>query len=149
MNCLVAVINGLVLFSTGMRITAFDFCALVNMVCVRSMVLRVYYWDRPFLKYFETMRHWYFSAFANIIFRFSHIIDTVSRNKRDRQNQMAKCMVKSAISFENRFNYKWITFPNMRFSPKINILEVNQPEKSQNEVSFFFFLNLFFVKVPS
>ena len=34
MNCLVAVINGLVLFSTGMRITAFDFCAPANMVCV-------------------------------------------------------------------------------------------------------------------
>ena len=34
MNCLVAVIDGFVLFSTGMRITAFDFCAPVNMVCV-------------------------------------------------------------------------------------------------------------------
>ena len=34
MNCLVAVSNGLVLFSTGMRIIAFDFCAPVNMVCV-------------------------------------------------------------------------------------------------------------------
>ena len=34
MNCLVAVINGFVLFSTGMRITALNFCAPVNMVCV-------------------------------------------------------------------------------------------------------------------
>ena len=34
MNCLVTIINGFVLFSTGMRITAFDFCAPVNMVCV-------------------------------------------------------------------------------------------------------------------
>ena len=33
MNCLVAIINGLVLFSTGMRITAFDFCVPVNIVC--------------------------------------------------------------------------------------------------------------------
>ena len=30
---LVAVINDFVLFSTGMRITAFDFCAPFNMVC--------------------------------------------------------------------------------------------------------------------
>ena len=34
MNCLVSVINGFVLFSTGMGITAFDVCAPVNMVCV-------------------------------------------------------------------------------------------------------------------
>ena len=34
MNCLIAVINGFVLFSTGMRITAYDFYAPVNMVCV-------------------------------------------------------------------------------------------------------------------
>ena len=34
MNCFVAVINGFVLFSTGMGITAFDFCVPVNMVCV-------------------------------------------------------------------------------------------------------------------
>ena len=34
MNCLVTVINGFILFSTCMRITAFDFCATVNMVCV-------------------------------------------------------------------------------------------------------------------
>ena len=33
MNRLVAVINGIVLFSTGMRITAFDLCVPVNMVC--------------------------------------------------------------------------------------------------------------------
>ena len=32
-NCLVTVINGFVLFSTGMRITAFDFCVPVNMFC--------------------------------------------------------------------------------------------------------------------
>ena len=32
MNYLVAVINGFVVFSTGMRITAFDFCVTVNMV---------------------------------------------------------------------------------------------------------------------
>ena len=31
MNCLVAVINGFILFSTG--IIAFDFCIPVNMVC--------------------------------------------------------------------------------------------------------------------
>ena len=34
MNCLVAVINGFVLFSTGMRIIAFDFCVPVNMIFV-------------------------------------------------------------------------------------------------------------------
>ena len=34
MNCLVAVINGFVLFSTDMRITTFDFCSPVNMVCI-------------------------------------------------------------------------------------------------------------------
>ena len=34
MNFLVAVINGFVLFSTGMRITAFVLCAPVSMVCV-------------------------------------------------------------------------------------------------------------------
>ena len=34
MECLVAVINGFVLFSRGMRITVFDFCAPVNMICV-------------------------------------------------------------------------------------------------------------------
>ena len=34
MNCLFAVINGFILFSTGMLITAIDFCAPVNMVCV-------------------------------------------------------------------------------------------------------------------
>ena len=33
MNCLVAVMNGFVLFSTGMHITAFDFGVPVNMVC--------------------------------------------------------------------------------------------------------------------
>ena len=33
MNCLVAVINGFVLFATGMRMTAFDFCVPFNMVC--------------------------------------------------------------------------------------------------------------------
>ena len=33
MNCLVAVINDFAWFSTGMRITAFDFCAPVSMVC--------------------------------------------------------------------------------------------------------------------
>ena len=33
-NCLVAVINCFVLFSTGMRITVFGFCVPVNMVCV-------------------------------------------------------------------------------------------------------------------
>ena len=33
MNCLVAVINCFVLFSTGMRITAFDFGVPVNMIC--------------------------------------------------------------------------------------------------------------------
>ena len=34
MNDLVAVINGFVLFSTGMRITGFALCVPVNMVCV-------------------------------------------------------------------------------------------------------------------
>ena len=33
MNCLVAVINAFVLFSTGMPITAFDFRVPVNIVC--------------------------------------------------------------------------------------------------------------------
>ena len=33
MDCLVAVINGFVLFSIGMRITVFDFCVPVSMVC--------------------------------------------------------------------------------------------------------------------
>ena len=33
MNCLVAVFNGFVLFATGMRIIAFDFCVPGNMVC--------------------------------------------------------------------------------------------------------------------
>ena len=33
MNCLVTIINGFVLFSTGMRITVFYFCVPVNMVC--------------------------------------------------------------------------------------------------------------------
>ena len=33
MNCLAVVINGYVLFSTGIRITAFDFRAPFNIVC--------------------------------------------------------------------------------------------------------------------
>ena len=33
MNYIVAVIKGFVLFSTDMRITAFDFCVPVNMSC--------------------------------------------------------------------------------------------------------------------
>ena len=33
MNCLVAVINGFVLFLTGMRITAFDFVPLQDGLC--------------------------------------------------------------------------------------------------------------------
>ena len=37
MYCLVAVINGFVLLSTGMRITAFGFCVPVNMVCAMSL----------------------------------------------------------------------------------------------------------------
>ena len=41
MNCLVSVINGFVLFSTGMGITAFDFCAPVNMVCVKMSLIDI------------------------------------------------------------------------------------------------------------
>ena len=41
MNCLVAVINGFDLFSTGMRIPTLNFSAPVNMVCVIMSCLEI------------------------------------------------------------------------------------------------------------
>ena len=52
MNCLVAVINGFVLISTGMRIIGFDFCVPVNTVCAIMS-----FWEADIEKFSAVINH--------------------------------------------------------------------------------------------